>query len=43
LEELKSKGVAINTVDKAAFTKAVQPVIEKFSAEIGDDVMNLLK
>jgi tripartite ATP-independent transporter DctP family solute receptor len=43
LEELKAKGVAINTVDKAAFTKAVQPVIEKFSAEIGDDVMKLLK
>jgi tripartite ATP-independent transporter DctP family solute receptor len=43
LEELKAKGVAINTVDKAAFTKAVQPVIEKFSAEIGEDVMKLLK
>ena len=43
LEELKAKGVAINTVDKAAFTKAVQPVIEKFRVEIGDDVMNLLQ
>jgi tripartite ATP-independent transporter DctP family solute receptor len=43
LEELKAKGVAINKVDKAAFTKAVQPVIEKFSSEIGEDVMKLLK
>lgn len=43
LEELKAKGVAINTVDKAAFTKAVQPVIEKFSPEIGEDVMKHIK
>ena len=43
LEELKAKGVAINKVDKAAFTKAVQPVIEKFRSEIGEDVMKLLE
>ena len=43
LEELKAKGVSINTVDKAAFTKSVQPVIEKFSAEIGEDVMKHVK
>ena len=43
LEELKAKGVSINTVDKAAFTKSVQPVIEKFSPEIGEDVMKHLK
>ena len=43
LDDLKAKGVAINTVDKAAFTEAVQPVIKEFSAEIGPEVMNLLK
>ncbi len=43
LEDLKAKGVHINTVDKAAFTKAVKPVIDQFSAEIGPEVMNLLK
>ena len=43
LEDLKAKGVSINTVDKAAFTNSVQPVIDKFSTEIGEDVMQHLK
>ena len=42
LDDLKAKGVNINTVDKAAFTEAVKPVIEQFSEEIGPEVMGLL-
>ena len=43
LDDLKAKGVDVNTVDKAAFTEAVKPVIEQFSEEIGPEVMDLLK
>jgi len=42
LEELKSSGMKVNTVDKAAFTKAVALVLAQFSAEIGPEVMDLI-
>ncbi|NQT58852.1 MAG: TRAP transporter substrate-binding protein [Bacteroidetes bacterium] len=42
LEDLKASGMKVNTVDKAAFTEAVAPVLEKFSAEIGSEIMDLI-
>ncbi len=34
VDELKSKGMAVNTVDRAAFVKASQPVYDLFDSEI---------
>lgn len=42
LEELKAAGMEVNTVDKAAFTAAVAPVLEQFSEEIGPEIMSLI-
>jgi len=43
IDELKAKGVQVNTVDKASFQKAVRPVIEEFSSKISPELMELLK
>jgi len=37
LEELEASGMIVNEVDKEPFIKAVQPVYEKFSDQIGAD------
>jgi len=42
VEELKNKGVQVNKVDKELFTNAVKPVIDKFSEEIGQDIIDLI-
>ncbi len=42
VEELKNKGVQVNKVDKELFTKAVKPVIDKFSEQIGQDIIDLV-
>lgn len=39
LEEIKANGMEINEVDKAPFIEAVQPVYEKFSGQIGADLI----
>lgn len=39
LDELKQKGMEVNTVDKQPFIDAVQPVYKQFENEIGKDLI----
>ncbi|TCT03360.1 DctP family TRAP transporter solute-binding subunit [Paralcaligenes ureilyticus] len=43
IAKLKEKGMIVNTVDKAAFIKAVEPVWKKYEPVFGADMMGLVK
>ena len=40
LEQLKAKGMLVNSVDLVAFGKAVEPVYKKFTAKFGTKLLD---
>ncbi|MER1966638.1 TRAP transporter substrate-binding protein [Castellaniella sp. GW247-6E4] len=43
VEELKSHGMAVNTVDHAAFVKAVEPVYPQYYKQFGQDLVDAIR
>ncbi|HUH41131.1 MAG TPA: TRAP transporter substrate-binding protein [Castellaniella sp.] len=43
IEELKSHGMAVNTVDHAAFVKAVQPVYPQYYKQFGQELVDAIR